>query len=157
MKKLFTIFVIAFAALMANAQPVAKTSFTEVTSQLDPGGNFFLYLGTAQWLDGLSTKIDGWRQTFTAMPELKPDDAANLNKAFDIATRLIQDSGIEDITGVGLSSVEIEKGIYRNKALVHHYPGKGTGFLWQLCGKEPHPLTGLDLLPADTALAVFSD
>ena len=56
-----------------------------------------------------------------------------------------------------MSSVEIEKGMFRNKALLHHYPGKDTGFLWQLAGKEPHPLTGLDFLPADTALAVFSD
>ena len=136
---------------------VEKTSFTEVTSQLDPGGNFYMYLGTAQWLDGLSTKVGNWRQTFTAMPGLKPEDATNVNKAFDLATRLIKDSGIEDISGVGLSSVEIEKGVYRNKALLHHYPGKGNGFLWQLAGKEPHPLTGLDFLPADTALAVFSD
>ena len=134
-----------------------KTSFSEVTSQLDPGGDFYLYLGTAQWLDGLSTKLGTWRQTFSAMPNLKPDDATNLNKAFDIITGLVKDSGIEDISGLGLSSVEIEKGIYRNKALVHHYPGKGTGFLWQLAGKEPHPLTGLDFLTADTALAIFSD
>jgi hypothetical protein len=137
--------------------PVEKTSFTEVTSQLDPGGNFYLYLGTAQWLDGLSTRVGNWRQKFTAMPGLKPDDATNVNKAFDLATRLIADSGIEDVSGVGLSSVEIEKGMFRNKALLHHYPGKGNGFLWQLAGKEPHPLTGLDFLPANTALAVFSD
>ena len=91
------------------------------------------------------------------MPGLKPGDATNVNKAFDIITRLIQDSGIEDVSGVGLSSVEIEKGMFRNKAMLHHYPGKGTGFLWQLAGKEPHPLTGLDFLPADTALAIFSD
>ena len=91
------------------------------------------------------------------MPGLKPDDTTNVNKAFDIVTRLIKDSGIENVSGVGLSSVEIEKGMFRNKALLHHYPGKGTGFLWQLAGKEPHPLTGLDFLPADTALAVFSD
>jgi hypothetical protein len=136
---------------------VEKTSFTEVTSQLDPGGNFYLYLGTAQWLDGLSARVGHWRQTFTAMPGLKPDDTTNVNKAFDIITRLIKDSGIENVSGVGLSSVEIEKGMFRNKALLHHYPGKGTGFLWQLAGKEPHPLTGLDFLPADTALAVFSD
>jgi len=134
-----------------------KTSFTEVTSQLDPGGNFYLYLGTAQWLDGLAAKVGAWRQTVTAMPGLKPDAATNVNKAFDIVTRLIKDSGIEDVSGVGLSSVEIEKGMFRNKALLHHYPGKGTGFLWQLAGKEPHPLTGLDFLPADTALAIFSD
>jgi hypothetical protein len=139
------------------AVSVEKTSFTEVTSQLDPGGNFYLYLGTAQWLNGLDAKVGAWRQTFTAMPGLKPEDAANVNKAFDVATRLIKDSGIEDVSGVGMSSVEIEKGVYRNKALLHHYPGKGDGFLWQLAGKEPHPLTGLDFLPADTALAVFSD
>ena len=136
---------------------VEKTSFKEVTAQLDPGGDFYLYLGTAQWLDGLSTKLGTWRQTFTAMPNLKPEDSASMNKAFDIITRLVKDSGIEDISGLGLSSVEIENGLYRNKALVHHYPGKGNGFLWQLAGQEPHPLTGLDFLTADTALAVFSD
>ncbi len=136
---------------------VKKTSFNEVTAQLDPGGDFYLYLGTAQWLDGLAVKVGHWRQTFSAMPGIKPDDATNVNKAFDIVTRLIKDSGIEDVSGVGLSSVEIENGVFHNKALVHHYPGKGTGFLWRLAGKEPHPLTGLDLLPADTALAVFSD
>ena len=134
-----------------------KTSFTEVTSQLDPGGNFYVYLGTAQWLDGLDTKVGAWRQAFTAMPGVTPENLANINKAFDIATRLIKDSGIENVSGVGMSSVEIEKGMFRNKALLHHYPGKGDGFLWQLAGKEPHPLTGLDLLPADTALAVFTD
>ena len=134
-----------------------KTSFNEVTSQLDPGGNFYLYLGTEQWLDGLSSKVANWRQTLTTMPGLKPDDATNVNKAFDIVARLVKDSGIEDISGVGLSSVAIEKGLYRNKSLLHHYPGKGAGFLWQITGKEPHPLAGLDLLPADTVLAVFSD
>ena len=134
-----------------------KTSFNEVTSQLDPGGNFYLYLGTAQWLDNLSANIGVWRQTFTSMPGIQPNDTANINKAFDVATRVIKDSGIEDVTGVGMSSVEIEKGMFRNKVLLHHYAGKGDGFLWKLAGGEPHPLTGLDLLPTNTALAVFSD
>jgi hypothetical protein len=92
-----------------------------------------------------------------AMPNLKPEDTTNVNRVFDVVTSLIKDSGIEDVSGVGMSSVEIEKGMFRNKALLHHYPGKGDGFLWQLAGKQPHPLTGLDYLPADTALAVFSD
>ncbi len=136
---------------------VEKTSFSEVTSQLDPGGNFYMYLGTAQWLDNLSDKLGAYRQIIAALPNLKPEDAANVNKAFDIATRLIKDSGIEDVSGVGMSSVEIEKGMYRNKMLLHHYAGKGDGFLWQLAGGEPHPLTGLDFLPTDTAMAFFSD
>src|ERR1035437_4726782 len=41
--------------------------------------------------------------------------------------------------------------------LLHHYPGQGSGFLWKFLGKEPHALAGLDLLPANTALAIFSD
>jgi competence protein ComGC len=136
---------------------VSKTSFAEVTAQLDPGGNFFLYLGTAQWLEHLSTKAETWRQKFISYPDAKPADVTNLNKAFDIVTRLIKDSGLEDISGLGLSSVEIAPGIYRNKALLHHYPGKGDGFLWKLAGEKPHALTGLDLLPENTALAIFSD
>src|SRR5579862_9870871 len=100
---------------------VEKTSFTEVTSQLDPGGNFYLYLGTAQWLDGLSARVSAWRQTFVSMPNLKPEDTTNVNKAFDVVTGVIKDSGIENVSGVGMSSVEIEKGIFRNKALLHHY------------------------------------
>jgi hypothetical protein len=134
-----------------------KTSFNEVTSQLDAGGNFYLYLGTAQWLDGLSTKMSKWQQVFESMPDIKNEGRTNVDKAFAAMTRLIKDSGIEDISGVGMSSIEIEKGLYRNKALLHHYPGKGEGFLWKFLGKEPHSLTGLDLLPANTALAIFSD
>ncbi len=134
-----------------------KTSFNEVTAQLDPSGNFYLYLGTAQWLEQLSTKVETWQTNFTGAPDLTPENATNINKAFAIVNQLIKDSGIEDMTGLGMSSVEIEKGMFRNKLLLHHYPGNGTGFLWKLCGKEPHPLAGLDLLPADTALAFFLD
>jgi hypothetical protein len=137
--------------------PAEKTSFNEVTSQLDAGGDFYLYLGTAQWLDGLSTKVAGFRQVFESMPNIKDEDRANVDKAFGVITRLIKNSGVEDVSGLGVSSIEIEKGMYRNKALLHHYPGKGDGFLWKLLGGEPHPLTGLDLLPSDTALAFFSD
>ncbi len=160
---IYSLILTGMLAANGQAQPAAKmvsaekTSFSEVTAQLDPGGNFYIYLGTAQWLDGLSAKVSNLRQTFAAMPDLKETDRTNINKGFDCLTRLIKDSGIEDISGAGMSSIEVEKGMYRNKVLVHHYPGKGSGFLWKLIGKEPHALTGLDLLPADTALAVFSD
>ncbi|HTX21820.1 MAG TPA: hypothetical protein VMD27_08190 [Candidatus Aquilonibacter sp.] len=136
---------------------VEKTSFNEVTSQLDPGGDFYLYLSTAQWLENLSAKVSHWQQAFESMPDMNGEDRANVDKAFGVAARLIKDSGIEDVTGVGMSSIEIEPGLYRNKALLHHYPGKGTGFLWNFLGKQPHPLAGLDMLPSNTALAVFSD
>jgi hypothetical protein len=146
-----------FAQSSPQFASVEKTSFNEVTSQLDPGGNLYLYLGTAQWLEGLSDKISALREKFTSLPGLKPEDLDSINEGMDLVTNLIKDSGIEDISGIGLSSVEIEKGVYRNKALLHHYDGKGTGFMWQLFGKQPHPLAGLDFLPDDTAMALFSD
>jgi Protein of unknown function (DUF3352) len=139
---------------VASAQ---KTSFNEVTSQLDPGGTFYLYLSTEQWLDGVSGKISGWRQLFTSMPDVEADARANINKGFDLVTNLIKNSGIEDISGVGMSSVAREDGIYHSKAFAHHYSGKGSGFLWKMFGQKPHALDGLDLLPENTALAVFSD
>jgi hypothetical protein len=141
----------------SGAVSVEKTSFSEVTSQLDPGGNFYLYLGTAQWLDNLSGKMAAWQEKIVSMPGAQSGDLDDLNKAFTVLTNLVKDSGLEDLSGVGMSSVEVEKGMYHNKMLLHHYPGKGDGFLWQLCGKEPHPLTGLDYLPANTAMAFFSD
>ena len=164
-RNFFALGTIILAGLLApfssGAQPAtnapAKNSFAEVTAQLDPGGNFYLYLGTAQWLEQLSAKVNGWRSLVTAMPDLKPEDKENVNKAFDIAVRVIKDSGVEEVTGLGLSSVEIEKGLYRNKALLHHYAGHDTGFIWKLGGQQPHALTGLDLLPENTALAVFAD
>ena len=160
--------VLAFASIAASivstraqSQPqnpaIEKTSFTEVTRQLDPGGDFYLYLGTAQWLAHLSTNLDGLRTTFTAMPDAKSNDVENIDHAFDVVTHIVKDSGIEDLTGLGVSSIQIEPGLYRTKVLLHHYPGQGNGFMWKLCGGQPHPLTGLDLLPANTALAMFSD
>jgi hypothetical protein len=164
MKNLILSLVLAMTCLTATqfsaaaqATPVVKTSFKEVTSQLDPGGDFYMYLGTEQWLAHLSAGADNLRHIFTSMPDVKTNDLANINKGFDVLTRVIKDSGLESLTGLGVSSVQIESDFWRSKVLMHHYPGQGDGFLWKLCGGPPHPLSGLDLLPANTALAVFSD
>lgn len=134
-----------------------KTSFDEVTSQLDPGGNFYMYLSTAQALENLSEKASHLRETVHSMPGLTDDQHEKIDQGFDLVDHLIQDSGIQDLSGIGISSIEIEPGLYRNKGVLHHYPDKGTGFLWQFSGKSPHALDGLDLLPDNTALALFTD
>ena len=134
-----------------------KTSFAQVTSQLDPGGSLYVYLSTEQWLAGISGKVSAWRGVLGAIPDLKPEDRDNLNKAFDIVTNLIQKSGIEDVSGFGMSSIARETNFYHSKVFLHHYAGKGSGFLWNMFGQKPHALDGLNLLPATTALATFSD
>ncbi len=141
----------------ATIPSAERTSFTEVTSKLDAGGNLYLYLSTEQWLAGVSSKVAAWRGVVEAIPALKPEARENVGKTFDIVTNLIQQSGIEDVSGFGMSSIARETNFYHSKIVLHHYPGKGSGFLWNMFGRKPHALGGLDLLPATTALATFSD
>ena len=134
-----------------------KTSFKEVTAHLDPGGNLYVYLSTEQWLKGISSNVVAFRQMAADIPGMSDAERANANKVIDLVTHLIQDSGIEDVSGFGLSSIASEPGFYHSKAILHHYKGEGSGFLWNVFGPKPHALDELDLLPTNTALAFFSD
>ena len=114
-----------------------KTSFQEVTSQLDPGGNLFAYFGTEQWIRGASEQVSSWRGILQLTPVLTDEQRAEANKGFDLATRLIRNSGLEEISGVGMSGIATEKGRYRTKLMVHHYPDRKSGYLWSLFGAAP--------------------
>src|SRR4051812_18242739 len=61
-------------ATAASAEP---NSFKEVTAQLDPGGNFYLYLSTEQWVNGLSQKVAGWANLVNEIPDMKAQDREN--------------------------------------------------------------------------------
>lgn len=132
-----------------------KTSFQDVTSKLDAGGSFYLYLSTEQWLTNLSANVEKWHGMADALPD--QDNRQVIDSAFNIGTSLIKDSGLEDISGIGMSSIAREPGVYYNKMIVHHYAGQGNGFLWTMFGKQAHELDGLNLLPANTAMAAFYD
>jgi hypothetical protein len=56
-----------------------------------------------------------------------------------------------------MSAIARETNFYHTKLLLHHYPGQGSGFLWNMFGQKPHALDGLSLLPASTAMATFAD
>jgi hypothetical protein len=133
-----------------------KTSFKEVTSKLDSGGSLYFYMDTATWLHDLSGKIDGWKNLVGSLP----DDAADrekVNRAFDLASHIVKDSGIEEVSGFGVSSIAREPGVYHTKTLLHHYEKQGNGFVWKLFGDKPHDLTTLNFLSTNTALAMFCD
>lgn len=134
-----------------------QTSFQEVTAQLDPGGSLFLYVAADQWLRGLSTNISDFRDILLSLPGAaggKPDD---INGVFDALTHLVQSSGIEDITGIGMSGVPVAPQLYRTRFILHHPGNAGQGFLWSLFGRAPHPLGGQAMLPSNTAFAAFGD
>ncbi len=141
-------------AAVASAE---KNSFHEVTAHLDEGGSVYVYLSTEQMLRGLSQSLDGWRDAVLAIPDLKGDDQNNVRMLFDVLAHLVRRSGVEGISGCGMSGIALEKGYYRTKTFVHHYPDQGSGYLWSLLGQKPHAFAPLDWLPENTALCGLFD
>ena len=136
---------------------VEKNSFAAVTAKLDPGGDLYAYLDTEPWLAGVSDRIAATRSLLESVPSIKPEDRENLNKALCLVTNLVRQSGLEEISGVGISSIALETNLYHAKLFLHHYPGQGSGLAWKLFGQSAHTLVSLDWLPATTALAAFTD
>jgi len=139
-------------------KPATPNTFSEVTSQLDPGGDLYLYLSTAQFLGRLSHGIDAIHDmVLSGSAGMEITDRDEAGKIFALVKDIVQKSGLEQITGLGASSFATAPGLYRNKFFAHHYPDKGDGILWSIYGKAPHTLTGLDFLPADTAAGGVGD
>jgi hypothetical protein len=135
----------------------SPNSFQAVTSHLDPGGDLYLYLNPEDWLKGLSGQINQWRNIANAVPNSSPADRLKVARSFDVLTSIVKHSGIEDVGGFGMSSIAREKGLYRNTYMLYHAKGKDSGFMWSVFGKKPHPLDTIELLPANTVFASFSD
>ena len=125
---------------------------------MDPGGDFYLYLSTAQWLGKLSQGVDSMRDAMlSGSGGQTTQDPQLTQKEFALLKDIVQKSGLEQISGIGASSFATAPGLHRNKGFVHHYPDQASGLIWTLGGKEPHALTGLDFLPADTGWAGIGD
>ena len=131
-----------------NPGSAVKNSFQEVTSHLDPGGNLYLYLSTEEWLKGLSDQISQLRDFVNAAPGTSAADKQNATRVFDLLATMVKHSGVEEVSGFGVSSIALEKGIYRSRSMLHHYRGNDTGYLWSLFGRRPHALDAMPEHPA---------
>lgn len=136
---------------------VESSSFNQVSAHLDTGGNFYLFFGAEQWMKGLSEGVSNIWQMVMNLPDMRNKEHETADKALKLVTGLIKKSGAEDVSGVGMSSIAIQKGLYRNKTILHHYPEKNSGFLWTMFGKAPHAITALDMLSVNTAFAGYGD
>ena len=134
-----------------------KNSFDQVTAKLDPGGNLFLYLSTEQTLRGLSNKLAAASNLVAVLPNIPGAGQKTLGSVFTVLSGVANDSGVGQISGLGMSSIAREPGFYYSKVVVYHEPGQNAGLIWSLFGQAPHPLRLLDMLPESTALASGSD
>ena len=146
----------------APAGPSAvKNSFAEVSAKLDPNGSLYLYYSTEDVIETVEKYTDaliGFAKETAGSGAAGfrpgPLEQAMIDAGTKVGKAFYDQLGISEISGVGMSSFEFEKGLHRNKAVIHHFPDKSTGKLWSLFGTEPHEIGMLKMLPADTALAL---
>lgn len=137
--------------------PARESSFDAVTSILNPGGNFYLYASTEQLFKMIDEFAQTLRQTLVKASAKDPKEGEEVLKVFDMIYGIAKECGCMEISGVGFSSVPVEGGVNHSKVVVHHYPDKNKGLIWQMMQSGPHELTTLDMLPADTVTAGFGE
>jgi len=136
-------------------EPVVKNSFSEVTSKLDQGGNLYLYYSTERVVKSIEKFAGKLRKIIdlqVSKSNIKNNDAL---KIFDFVFKTLKNSGLTEISGIGISSINMEKNLNHSKIIVHHYKKNGNGLIWHLMEKKPQELKELKLLPADTVMAGF--
>ncbi len=157
MKKLIIIAALAVSFLTFAQDDAEKTSFEEVCSKLDSGGDFYLYLSAEKGIKAFEKQIGMIRELIVAGDDYESDnELRDMVRLIDLGLRFFRQSGLNEISGFGMSSRK-ESGLYTNKIVVHHYPDEASGSLWSVFGEKAHKLEGLGFLPEDTALAGFTE
>jgi type II secretory pathway pseudopilin PulG len=151
------VFLVLHKSVSQDIESFEKNSFYEVTSKLNNGGNFYLYFSTEKVIKLVDDFIIMARQMVeTQMSKSQIRNEEGL-KTFDFVVKLLKNSGIMDVSGIGMSSISIDKSLNHSRFVIHHYPDKGEGLIWNLMDEKPHELSELKLLPDDTVLAGFAD
>lgn len=137
--------------------PAKKTSFYEVTAQLNPGGSLYLYASTEGFIKAVEEFANKLRKIIETQISSSPEENKKVVQIFDFVYGLIKKTGLMEISGIGVSSIALEEHLNHSKIIVHHYKEKAKGLIWQLLEGNPRELDELDMLPADTVMAGFAD
>ena len=137
-----------------NVKPAAETSFADVAQRLDIGGNVYAYLSTEQWVKQLNGQLD--RMEPVAEDIAQTAKIGSTSSTFKMLRRILERSGLQEVTGVGYSAFSLENGLHRSKTLLKRKPD-GTGYVWTFAPPVDDPLPGIDLLPVGTVYANFAN
>lgn len=171
MKKLLIVLVAGFVAgvlLMVILQPLKpripkpveskeRNSFRPVTDRLNKGGDIYVYFSAEEVMDNVEDRIEGLKELVLENDSMDESEQDEVQAGFDMVSRLIANSGLTEISGLGISTIKLPNHINHSRMILHHYPGDDTGLIWNLVEDKHHTFEELDLLPARTAAAFFTD
>lgn len=147
--------VVLFAGPAPAIKSAEKSSFQQVTRQLNSGGQFYSYMSTQGLLDKLPDMIQSLQDVILAEMDEEDPEYQQAKAVMDILGYVIRTSGVDELSGIGISSIARAPGQYYNRAIYHHYPGQGQGRLWSLFGGEPITQNFIPMLPQNTAMASY--
>jgi hypothetical protein len=131
-----------------------NNTYWEVTAKLDQGGEAFGYLHTEKIMAAITQLMANLQKNLVPAANGGQDKAA---QAFNVLNMLIKGYGLEEISGLGYSSITLKPGLHRNRFVIYHRPGRGEGLIWNIAGPAPRYLEETDMLADDTALAFVAD
>ena len=151
----------ALALPIMPVQAAEKTSFEAVTAKLDPNGHLYAYMNTAKAMKQLDQMIEsmlemtreGGEDSFINNPLFGP----MIGGLVDAIKPAFDESGLNQIGGVGMSSFALKEDLWRSKMYAHRNSQEREGLIWKMLGDTPHDLAVLDLAPEDTGLLAHTD
>jgi len=117
--------------------------FDRVAGFLDLGGVFYAYMDLTDEIDRFGTILN---EVASALKESDPDMPPI---PLDLK-RALRASGLTGIQAIGMSSREMEAGIFHNRSILY-FPEGPVG-LFEIFGNVPHPFDSLDMAPESTDL-----
>jgi hypothetical protein len=131
-----------------------NNTYWQVTAKLDQGGEAFGYLHTEKITAALLSFLANLEKNLAAT---EVGRQAKTAQAFTVLNMMFKGYGLEEISGLGYSSITLKPGLHRNRVVVYHCPGRGQGLIWNIAGPAPRYLDEMDMLADDTVLAFFAD
>ena len=131
-----------------------NNTYWQVTAKLDQGGEAFGYLHTEKITAAFMRFLANLEKNLATTAVGKKAETA---QAFNVLNMLFKGYGLEEISGLGYSSITLKPGLHRNRVVIYHRPGLNQGLIWNISGPAPRYLDEMDMLADDTALAFIAD
>ena len=156
------------AGPLLEVQPKASATpndFKAVTEHLDAGGDLFMYWNADQAVRELKGGVDLVEAQLDKMVEIERrngnrwsvEEFEAMRAVARFARSVVDEGGLADVKGVGMSSLALEKDLFRNRLYLLRDAEREPGAIWKILEGDPGTVaTGLSFAPATTVMAHYT-
>ncbi|HAR65727.1 MAG TPA: hypothetical protein DCR55_05880 [Lentisphaeria bacterium] len=136
--------------IVAASVCTAETPYQRVTNELDPGGEFYLYMSAEKWYEAFSEAVSSLGLAMTVQQEdMREDVEGGIKLALDV----VGDMGLRDLGAFGGSVVKVDE-LFRHRYVIARNLDAEPSRLWSLA-PDARAQDLLDYVPQDAVVASF--